>query len=285
MIDPLTLEKTTRQDYIPHSSSYVICIDESGSVSYAKTILKLIQENKNELIDYNRRYFTLCAVIFKIEDYMDAIDKIDTLKNKFWKNGKYHHKDGINKKVCLHSSDIRRQIGAFSPLNIIVPDFIEELSEVLDSLKCTVIAINIDLHYFSLNGDVGSVYETAFNSILERYIYFAPNNATASIYFESRGQKEDNQLLRAIKRTLLSDGLEKIHFSELKNKIDGVYFNKKWRDDSYTYVGLEIADLFAYPIYKYGINGVRRKDFEVVEKKIYGYPNRIKFGLLSIPKK
>lgn len=285
MINLECLNAPSTSDSIDSSSTYVISIDESGSTSYTKAILKLIKENQLEQIDNNRRYFTLCAVIFNSSDYQNARNLINKLKKNHWANGSYMHKDGVIKKVCFHTSDINQKRGPFSPETIDYNSFVLDLTNALDSLKCTIIAINIDLLQCVMDGYINNVYELAFKKILERYIYFAPDNAKASIFFESRGKREDNQLIAAIKRIILADGLSNISCDELQRKINEVHFNQKWKDDSYTYIGLEIADLFAYPIYRYAKTGNKGKDFLVLEKKIYGYPNKIKFGLLNYPKK
>lgn len=98
-------------------------------------------------------------------------------------------------------------------------------------------------------------------------------------------KKKTGSCCNILKDIVKADGLQSISSKELDSRVCGVYFNSKWANDKHSYIGLEIADLFAYPIHRYMRSGVKGKDFEIVEPKIYGYPNRIKFGLLSYPKK
>ena len=65
---------------------------------------------------------------------------------------------------------------------------------------------------------------------------------------------------------------------------DGVYFNPKWNEEySATYVGLEIADLFSYPIHKFVKRNNKDKAFLVFVNKIAGYPNDKTKGIKIIP--
>ena len=78
--------------------------------------------------------------------------------------------------------------------------------------------------------------------------------------------------------------LDKISSKELKSKIDGVYFNPKWNEEySSTYVGLEITDLFSYPIHKYVKRNTKDKAFLTFEDKIVGYPNYKNKGIKTFP--
>ena len=72
--------------------------------------------------------------------------------------------------------------------------------------------------------------------------------------------------------------------NEFKKKIKGVYFNPKWNKEySSTYVGLEIVDLFSYPIYQYVKYQKTNPAFEVLLHKISGYPDFVNKGLKIFP--
>lgn len=273
--------KPSSLKYIPPRNNYIISIDESGSCSYSKKIYDLIKSNNVSEIDENRRYFTLCAVIFTKENYRKACIDIENLKFKYWTDGMYEYKNKGIQKVCFHTADINHKRGCFSPEVINFESFVKDLSCVLEEIECTIIAVTLDLLVCVQEGHINDIYSMAFKMVLERYIYFAPNNSSASIILESRGKKEDEELLTEIRPTFFSNGIKNISPNELTTKISGVYFNHKWRDEQHTYIGLEIADLFAYPIYKYEQTGIERKDFNILVKKIYGYPHRIKFGLMN----
>lgn len=63
-----------------------------------------------------------------------------------------------------------------------------------------------------------------------------------------------------------------------------MYFNPKWNEEySSTYVGLEITDLFSYPIHKYVKRNTKDKAFLTFEDKIVGYPNYKNKGIKTFP--
>lgn len=129
-----------------------------------------------------------------------------------------------------------------------------------------------------------NVYDVAFDFLLERYIYVTKNNKKGIIILEVRGKDKDKELLKHINKVINKSGTKKICVRELRTKIKGVYFNPKWDDEySFTYVGLEIADLFSYPIHK--LVKINKKDraFIVFEDKIVGYPNYKNKGIKIFP--
>ena len=71
------------------------------------------------------------------------------------------------------------------------------------------------------------------------------------------------------------------------DKIKGVYFNGKWQTDSdckKSYFGLELADLYSYPIHKFCKTGQKDEAFKILEKKLYKYPYYDGCGLKLFPK-
>ena len=101
---------------------------------------------------------------------------------------------------------------------------------------------------------------------------------------EARGKDEDKELLDHISKVINTTGTKKISSKELKSKIDGVYFNPKWNEEySSTYIGLEITDLFSYPIHKYIKRNTKDKAFLIFEDKIVGYPNYKNKGIKIFP--
>ena len=63
---------------------YVMFVDENGN-SDIRDILKCI--SKNQEIDINNNFFTVTGAIFTKENYLDAKNKLNELKLKYWKNG------------------------------------------------------------------------------------------------------------------------------------------------------------------------------------------------------
>ena len=101
---------------------------------------------------------------------------------------------------------------------------------------------------------------------------------------EARGKEEDSDLLEHISKVILKSGTKSIKSTELSNKIKGVYFNPKWNEEySATYTGLEITDLYSYPIHKFIKRNKKDQAFLTYENKIVGYPNYINKGIKVFP--
>ena len=258
-----------------------MCIDENGSSANLTYVLKQIL-NEKELSD-DDKYFTITGCIFTKEEYIYSKKLIKLLKNKYWNNGEFN--DAKTKKaVCFHSRDIRKHNGCFNENVINYTEFMVDLSDTMKDIKCKIISISINLYEYLKKGYTHNVYNVAFDFLLERYIYDTENNKKGIIMLEARGKAEDKELLKHISKVINHTGTKKISSKELKNKIDGVYFNPKWNEEySSTYVGLEITDLFSYPIHKYIKRNTKDKAFLIFEDKIVGYPNYKNKGIKLFP--
>lgn len=259
---------------------YVMFIDENG-ISDITHILKKIMKGKEILDDEN--FFTVTGVIFTRPSYRTAKDKINAIKDKYWKDGYFEYKDKLQ-KVCFHSREMRRGSGPFNYTLIDYETFMEELSSTISDLDYKIISITINIEDYLKRNYKFDVYNTAMCFLMQRYIYYMPNNARGLIMLESRGKNEDMQLLNEMKHIIFETGIKNITSNELINKIAGIYFNPKWNkvyDDTYT--GLEIADLSSYPIHKFVRNKHKDMAFEILEKKFDKYPDYINKGLKIFP--
>ena len=85
---------------------FIMFIDENNSVSSINIVQKRIR-NKEE-ISPNENFFTITGCIFSKVNYINAENKFDELRKKYWKEGKYYNsKKEIYETVCFHSEDIR----------------------------------------------------------------------------------------------------------------------------------------------------------------------------------
>lgn len=262
---------------------YVMFVDENGNGGrIGNTLKKLIN---NETIDENNRYFTITGCIFKKEDYVCSKDEFQKLKKKYWKNGMYYDvKDQTDKYVCFHSREIRRHDNEFNDKIIDYSNFLIDLSKTLENTKCKIISVTIDLVLYLKKGYLQSVYEIAFDLLLERFIYVTKNGRKGIIMLEARGKAEDKKLLKHIYDVVYNK--ENIYTSKLESKIAGVYFNPKWNEEySATYIGLEITDLFSYPIHQYIKYQKENPAFVVLKSKLDGYPEFINKGIKIFPDK
>lgn len=274
------LEKPTEIKTWEKDINYVMFVDESGT-SDLTNILKCISQRKE--IDISEKIFTITGCIFTQKNYKEAKEKINELKNKYWKDGKYTFK-GKTKKVCFHSREIRKRINAFDENLINYDEFIKDLSTLMDSLNYTIISINIDKEKYLRKGYTFNTYNTAMCFLIQRYIYVMPNHSKGLIMLEARGKKEDKMLLTELKHIIFDTGIKSILSTELQQKIAGIYFNPKWNkeyDDTFT--GIEVADLSSYPIHKYVRNNVKDKAFELISNKFDKYPDYINKGLKMFP--
>ena len=262
---------------------YAMFIDENGNSSKISSIFKKIINNEN--IDENDRYFTITGCVFTKENYRKAKKDIEKLKNRYWKNGIYYdNREEKEKYVCLHSREIRRHDGAFNDTLIDHTAFTNDLTKTLDKIDCTIISVSIDLIEYLRQGNLDNIYEVAFDLLLERYIYVTKNHKKGVIMLEARGKKEDKQLLKHIYDVIYNKGRSNITTNELRSKIVGVFFNPKWNEEySSTFMGIEIADLFSYPIHQFIKYKKENPAFKILESKIAGFPDYINKGIKIFP--
>ncbi len=263
---------------------YVMFVDENGNGGRINNIFKKI--NNNISISDDEKYFTVTGCIFEKNNYSVIRNNIRKLKEKYWNNGFYYDtKHNDSRYVCLHSREIRRHDGPFNDNLINYDDFINELSEILAKVNCKVISISINLEKYIMLGNLENVYEKAFDLLLGQYMHATNNEKKGIIMLESRGKIEDKILLKHIYDIIHNKGIAKISTKLLEQKIMGVYFNPKWYGGhSSTFVGLEIADLFSYPIHQYIKYKKENLSFKVIKEKIVGYPNFNNKGVKVFPK-
>jgi hypothetical protein len=276
-------EKATNIDFIDDNIDYIMCIDENNYTNRIKYVLKQIADNKE--ISEDDRYFTITGCIFTKKTYFEANKIVKELKNKYWSNGKHlYRKYKEERLVCLHSREIRRHEDPFGESIIDYNSFIIDLSKTMNDIDCIVISINVNFYEYIKKGYTYDTYSIAFDFLLERYIIATKNKKQGIIVLESRGKEEDKKLLTHISNIITKTGTRNIKSKELLNKIKGVYFNSKWNDEySDTFTGLEITDLFSYPIHKYIKYGTRDKAFQIIETKLSGYPDYKNKGIKIFP--
>ena len=264
----------------PDDISHVIFMDENGSPE-TKSIAKAIKENY--VPEGGNRYFNVAAVLMNYEEFKDTRHRFSSLKAEFWDQGLFFNKK-YNKyeKVCLHTKDISNGHDAFDSKIIDRELLFSRISEEIEASQFIIVDAYIDkyLHFLKyIHAEDPYVLALAF--ILERISRFhLKEKDKAIIILESRGYTEDKLLLSRL-IYLFNNGALYIDRNVFE-KIYGVYFNPKWsKNRSNTYIGLEIADLCAFPIYKYCKYGTVGKNFISIREKLSNYPF---FGGIGIKK-
>lgn len=273
--------RPTTIDYVSKDITWVVAIDESGNPDL-KQVQKAIKEDRN--LNDGDKQFTVTACAIRVEDFPSVQNMVMEIKNKYWENALYNYKGG-DKRICFHSKEIRGKKGAFNPSKIDYSSFINDLSVMMGNIPMRLFSVNIDkwkhVNKYKYPADP---YDLCLEFIFERLMFdFGPND-TCCIILESRGKKEDKELLNKIK-ALIDYGNELNKASKF-SRIKGVYFNPKWcqaEHEQKSYWELELADLCAYPIHKYLSYHHKDAAFDVLEPKICGYPKIIGKGLKSFP--
>lgn len=264
---------------------YIMFIDESGN-SNPKSIKKKI--SKNEVPEKHERCLTITGAIMNRKDFPEIREKTIELKNSFWPpDGTTNYKN-IQKKVCLHTNEIRNKRPPFSNNEINYEKFMEDLTNYLkNDANIKIISSTIDIydHILKYGEHALHPYSLALDFIIERFAkFFMGDTQKGIIVLEARGCKEDKFTLQHIKK-MLSSGTNYATRNDL-SKINAVYFNPKWckkSQEKLSYFGLEIADLACYPISNYCCRNQRSRSFDTFENKIYGYPNYHGKGIKIFP--
>jgi Protein of unknown function (DUF3800) len=240
-------------------SDYLIFADESGDHG----LISINPENP---------VFVLVFCIFKKSEYISKVKQVITkLKLDFWGDD----------LAILHNHEIRKSKGEFTFLfnEEIRLNFLSKLNEAIESISFSVIATTIDKRNLKKdypNSD--NPYFLALGFCLEHaYMFLKEENQLkhlTHIVVECRGKAEDQDLELAFRRISDQVGLQ-----------GGQYpFDIKFANKKTNSCGLQIADLVAHPIARH----VARPEqssiaFEVVKKKLLGYPKHTGIGLKCFP--
>ena len=228
---------------------YYLYLDETGDHSLS-------------FIDYNFPIFLLCGCIFEQTELKNIEEKISLFKQKYFNTS----------NVILHSREIRKCEGAFQilfDLNL-KAEFYQNLNSIIKNSKFKIIGVGINKEeYIKRYGkSAKDPYSLSLSFIMERLIFCLDEldkKSEVEIRAERRGGKEDQKLLSQF-NSILDLGTYYVSNDRLKKKIKKFEFNFK-KDNI---VGLQIADLCAYPLARYLINSEEPYiPFMVIEDKIY----------------
>lgn len=242
----------------------VMFLDESGDHSLDK-------------IDSSYPMFVLAGCIFDFDYYTNTVEpKLRELKIK------YFGKDSI----ILRSYDIRKQKKEFSVLVDIIKRqaFYQGLDDLISSLNFTVISAAINKTKLKNQyGTPDNPYHLCLQFILERSVMFLGRSKEKMIFRIESRETHNDQKLAQVYENFRSHDHQLFKKDEIESKLSDLSFNQKTQN----IVGMQIADLVAYPIGKWVLDKTKRNmAFAYIEKKIHKNPRGtgyLNYGLKIFP--
>lgn len=228
---------------------YYFFIDETGDHSL-----------KN--IDENFPYFLLCWILISESDYKQLELQIVSFKQSFlW-----------NSDVILHSRDIRKHEKWFQVLFdlSLKEKFYKQLNEILGNTSMIIISACIKKEQYVKKywRTAHNPYEVCLSYLLERLVFatdWISDVESVEILVEKRGKKEDSELLNHYNR-VYSSWTFYVEWARFAQRISKFDFRNKYKND----IGIQIADLCAYPLVSYIRYPVRTNlAYDIISSKIY----------------
>ena len=245
------------------TTKYYLFIDECGD---------------HQLEKFNPSFpiFTLCGILVH-QDKLEALEaSVNSLKREFFND----------ETVIIHSRDIRKQEKAYSILQY--PDIRKRFYDCINSILgqqgiyvivCCSILKEPFIERFSRGEDV---YGLSVKYLIERAIFCMDDNVTdgtLDIIIERRGVKQDRMLLNYYNR-LRAIGTKWITTDRMETRLGRFSFRYKKEN----IIGLQLADLIAYPITKHVLDPrAPNPAYDIIRNKIYSYKGAL-FGMKGIPK-
>ncbi|MCK4998914.1 MAG: DUF3800 domain-containing protein, partial [Anaerohalosphaera sp.] len=211
-------------------------------------------------IDENFPLFLLCGCIIDNENLRLIEAEINSLKLKFFRTT----------EVVLHSRDIRKCEGVFQILfdMDIKRRFYEGLNYILSESTYSLIGSGVhkERHIKRYGKSAGNPYLLSLSFIVERLVFFLDrygSDSSVHVFVEKRGKREDQQLLSHF-NSICDKGTYYVSGTRIRNRIKHFEFQAK-RDNV---IGLQIADLCAYPLARHIINPKEPYvPFELIQNK------------------
>ena len=232
-----------------NSSKYYLFLDETG-------------DHGLSFVDKNFPLFLLASCLFEEEELRKTEKEVNNFKKEFF---------GTT-EVILHSRSIRKCEGSFQILfNLDVKKkFYEQLDKIISEANFTIIGsgVNKEDHIKKYGKGAKDPYALSLSFIIERLIFCSDEkraNTTVDIKIEKRGKTEDQQLLNQYNK-ILDKGTYYVSSERSKNRISN--FESFFKKDNI--IGLQIADLCAYPLARHILNPKEPYiPFQIIEKKLY----------------
>lgn len=245
------------------ADNYVLYLDECGDQNLSS-------------FDPQFPIFTLCGVVVSEEQDKALAERINALKMEIWNNT----------NIILHSRDIRKCQNGFEVLFDIEvkKHFIDSVNAILgDDAYIIVCCAILKEPYIRQYGKLNDVYGLSLSYIMERVVFYLDSIGKDKIelrtVIERRGKKEDKSLLNYYNQ-LLDRGTYWVNGDRMRKYFKR--FDMKWKSENV--IGLQVADLIAYPITRHVLNpdGVNLA-YDVLKKNIYQVDGKM-YGMKVFPK-
>ncbi len=219
--------------------------------------------------------FTLCGIIVSQEQLGTLTEQIQLVKSEYWGE----------KKIILHSRNIRKCEKGFEILfDLAVKQrFYEDINKILGQKIYTIICCSILKEpYIERYGKTNDVYGQSLSFIMERTVFYLdslgiPDNHL-NVIIERRGKKEDKTLLRYYNQ-LIDRGTYYVRPQRIKDYFKA--FEMKWKSEDV--IGLQIADLIAYPMTRHILDETAvNPAYDIVKKNIYTDRGKL-YGIKVFP--
>jgi hypothetical protein len=238
----------------------------------------------------NHRFLCLTGVVFDLEHVKEVLSPdIENLKTKYFNSHPddpviFHRKELMNKKYpfkALWNPEVEKA-------------FNEEFLQLLDKWKFKTITVLIDKleHQNRYSTWRYDPYHYCMAIMFERYhLRLKETGLTGDMMFESRGGKEDRRLKDSYRNIFLK-GTDWIKPEDIDDTITSREL--KIKPKSANVAGLQVADLLAYPLYRftlkyYNLKSDDRETFnekilEIIKPKIFRNGNRLEgYGIKRLP--
>ncbi len=245
------------------ANKFVLYLDECGDQNLAS-------------FDPQFPIFTLCGIVVSEEQDRVMSERINALKQDIWNNT----------NIILHSRDIRKCQNGFEVLFDleVKKRFLQGINDILGDKGYVVVCCSILKEpYIRQYGKLNDVYGLSLSYIMERVVFYLDSlgltDIELSTIIERRGKKEDAALLNYYNQ-LLDRGTYWVNSLRMKKVFKK--FEMRWKSENI--VGLQIADLIAYPVTRHVLNpnGVNLA-YDVLKKNIFQLIGKV-YGMKIFPK-
>ncbi|MBF0571706.1 MAG: DUF3800 domain-containing protein [Candidatus Omnitrophica bacterium] len=186
--------------------------------------------------------------------------------------------------VILHSREIRKTLGDFRILTDAKKrqEFYTRINKIMGGFDYTLIAsvIRKQEHKDRYGVEAKNPYDLALVFTLERLLPLLEEKGQKKVHIlaESRGKREDDELMLCFLRTV-SQGTDYIPAERFKR----IEFRLRFVPKNMNIIGMQLADLAAYPIARHVLNPQSENlAYEVLKGKFYRGKGQV-YGLKVFP--